>query len=142
MFRSFRYVSSTLALVMFLTTVINAVVVMCVSGPDHQAFELIGHQDQLEGHTVHPLSFTDPSIGHESHPEICTDTPLFSDIPLQRDNLAASCEDRVHQVVIAYPLDELSVPVFAFNSQDWSASLYASSLRPPTDDLASIRLLI
>lgn len=137
-----RQISSSLAVVMFLTSVISAVLVMCTSGTDHHAFELLGHQEQIEDHSSHSLVFAESSIGHEPHPEICTDTPLLSDIPLQRDNLVSSCGEKVQQVFLLYPVDELTAAVPVFNSQSWPVWRYVSSMRPPTDDLSSIRLLI
>jgi hypothetical protein len=115
---------------------------MCTSGSDHHAIEVIGHQEQAQGHVTAPLTFAESSIGHEEHPEICTDTPLLSDIPLQRDNHVSSCEDRLYQAELAYPLNDLIAAVSASSSHGWSVPLDDSSKRPPVDDLSSIRLLI
>lgn len=137
-----RQISLLLALVIIFTSAINGVVVACTSGSDHHAIELIGHHTELLDHSVDPTVFTEQSHDHEAHPKSCVDSFLLADTIIQQNSSSLDWEERAHQVFLVYPIDELIKPVITYAPQSWSIPLNISSLRPATDDLSTIRILI
>lgn len=137
-----RQVSVALTLVMLFTSVMSTVLVVCKSGSDHHAIEAIGHQTGLLEHSVDTLASSEPISEHHAHPDSCSDTSLLADLLIQRDKKLAGWEDSASSVILVYTINDLVAPVVTLNSQRWSFSLNATWLRPATDDLSTIRLLI
>ncbi len=138
----YRHISSVLALVMLFTSVINTVLVVCASGEDHNAIELIGHQTGFTDHSTDVFTVAASRSPHEAHPETCTDTSLLSEAVFQPISNFSSFEDHVPQLFLVQSFHDLFASSIAFTSQISPIVPDGPRLHPTLDDLSSIRILI
>lgn len=134
-----RHISAVLALVMLFTSVLNTVLVVCNSGSDHHAIEVVGHQVM---HSIDADAPSDHTSVNHNHPEYCTDMSLLTDSLSQRNKQLQGWEDISPTLIIVYSIDESVAAVAESDLSKWPASLNALWLRPASDHLATIRLLI
>lgn len=137
-----RHISSILALVMLFTSVINTVLVVCASGEDHNAIELIGHQTGFSDHSTEAFTVAIPRSPHEAHPETCTDTSLLSEAVFRPISNFSSLEDHVPQLFLVQSFHDLFASSIVFTSQASPIVPDGPRLQSTLDDLSSIRLLI
>lgn len=131
--------STILALVMLIASVLNVVLVECSTGIDHRAIELVGHQ--LEAHICPTDPAASTSCAHKHQPEDCEDSSLLDDATtVQR----ASAADQAAPAVVAVlppAAPWILVPIQA-RSQPQLCPRPPPRLRQTIDDLATVRLLI